>query len=87
MRAPALNRGIRKPPPYVEIEHRAMEPAIFARIRKLCEQAVDESDGKRLMELAQEIIELYDRVTAKARGRQERMSPLMLKKNRRNDGD
>jgi hypothetical protein len=46
-----------------------MKPAIFARIRKLCEQAADESDGKRLMELAQEIIELYDREGTRKAGK------------------
>jgi len=41
-----------------------MEAPLSAKIRELCELASKENDGERLIELAKEIIELYDRQRA-----------------------
>ncbi len=42
-----------------------MEAYLSAKIRQLCELASEESDSQSLIELAKEIIELYDRERAR----------------------
>jgi hypothetical protein len=42
-----------------------MQASLSAKIRELCELPSEESDAQRLVELAREIIELYDREQAR----------------------